>query len=115
MESGKTYREKKAKPLIEKIITVLRSVYRAYLDISRNYNDLQRSCERAWNKVNALSQYVEKLRDENIEMKEKLKDVQYLYRVMGKEKVNKIIQQGKEAETIDKMKRQAQRRTQWER
>ena len=115
LESGKTYREKKAKPLIEKIITVLRSVYRAYLDISRNYNDLQRSCERAWNKVNALSQYVEKLRDENIEMKEKLKDVQYLYRVMGKEKVNKIIQQGKEAETIDKMKRQAQRRTQWER
>ena len=109
LESGKTYREKKAKPLIEKIITVLRSVYRAYLDISRNYNDLQRSCERAWNKVNALSQYVEKLRDENIEMKEKLKDVQYLYRVMGKEKVNKIIQQGKEAETIDKMKRQAQR------
>ena len=62
---------------------------------------MQRSCERAWNKVNALSQYVEKLRDENIEMKEKLKDVQYLYRVMGKEKVNKIIQQGKEAETID--------------
>lgn len=58
---------------------------------------------------------VEKLRDENIEMKEKLKDVQYLYRVMGKEKVNKIIQQGKEAETIEKMKRQAQRRTQWER
>lgn len=115
LESGKTYREKKAKPLIEKIITVLRSVYRAYLDISRNYNDLQRSCERAWNKVNALSQYVEKLRDENIEMKEKLKDVQYLYRVMGKEKVNKIIQQGKEAETIEKMKRQAQRRTQWER
>ena len=48
-------------------------------------------------------------------MKEKLKDVQYLYRVMGKEKVNKIIQQGKEAETIEKMKRQAQRRTQWER
>ena len=76
---------------------------------------MQRSWERAWNKVNALSQYVEKLRDENIEMKEKLKDVQYLYRVMGKEKVNKIIQQGKEAETIEKMKRQAQRRTQWER
>ena len=115
LEGGKSYREKKAKPLIEKIITVLRSVYRAYLDISRNYDDLQRSCERAWNKVNALSQYVEKLRDENIEMKEKLKDVQYLYRVMGKEKVNKIIQQGKEAETIEKMKRQAQRRTQWER
>ena len=69
--------------MIKKIITVLRSVYRAYLDISRNYNDLQRSCERAWNKVNALSQYVEKLRDENIEMKEKLKDVQYLYQRSG--------------------------------
>ena len=34
LESGKTYREKKAKPLIGKIITVLRAVYRKYLSVS---------------------------------------------------------------------------------
>ena len=35
LETGKSYREKKAKPLIKRIVTVLRSVYRAYLDLSR--------------------------------------------------------------------------------
>ena len=32
LESAKSYREKKAKPLWEKIVKVLRSVYRAYFD-----------------------------------------------------------------------------------
>lgn len=41
LESGKTYREKKAKPLIGKIVTVLRSVYREYLNISNRYTKLQ--------------------------------------------------------------------------
>lgn len=46
LETGKSYREKKAKPLIKKVVTVLRSVYRAYLDLSRRFNDMQRSYER---------------------------------------------------------------------
>lgn len=45
LETGKSYREKKAKPLIKKVVTVLRSVYRAYLDLSRRFNDMQRSYE----------------------------------------------------------------------
>ena len=40
LETGKTYREKKAKPLIKKIVVVLRSVYRAYLDLSRKFSDM---------------------------------------------------------------------------
>ena len=52
LETGKSYREKKAKSLIKKIVTVLRSVYWAYLDLSRRFNDVQRSYERAWSKVN---------------------------------------------------------------
>lgn len=61
LETGKSYREKKAKPLIKKIVTVLRSVYRAYLDLSRRFSDLQRSYERAWDKVNSLTARVEEL------------------------------------------------------
>ena len=34
VETGKAYREKKAKPLVEKIVKVLRSVYSAFLDLS---------------------------------------------------------------------------------
>lgn len=33
LETGRSYREKKAKPLIKKIVMVLRPVYRAYLDL----------------------------------------------------------------------------------
>ena len=43
LETGKSYREKKAKPLFKKIVTVLRSVYRAYIDLSRRFNDIQKS------------------------------------------------------------------------
>lgn len=51
LETGKSYREKKAKPLIKKIVTVLRSVYRTYLDLSRRFTDVQRSYEMAWSNI----------------------------------------------------------------
>lgn len=46
IESGKAYREKKAKPLMEKIVKVLRSVYASYLDVSRKFDKLQLSYNR---------------------------------------------------------------------
>ena len=41
LESAKSYREKKAKPLVKKIVQVIRSVYSAYLDISNKFVKLQ--------------------------------------------------------------------------
>lgn len=41
MESAKSYREKKAKPIVTKLVQVLRSVYSAYLDISSRFEKLQ--------------------------------------------------------------------------
>lgn len=58
---GKFYQEKKAKPLIKKIVMVLRSVYRAYLYLSMRFSDMQKFYERVWNKVNYLTDLVEKL------------------------------------------------------
>lgn len=46
LETGKSYREKKAKLLIKKIVMVLRSVYWAYLELFRRFSDMQKSCER---------------------------------------------------------------------
>ena len=46
IESGRTYREKKAKPLVEKMVKVLRSVYGSYLDVSRKFDKLQLSYNR---------------------------------------------------------------------
>lgn len=83
LEMGKSYREKKAKPLIKKIVTVLRSVYRAYLDLSRKFSDMQRSYERAWDKVNSLTVRVEELWNENRALKERMGDFNRVERALG--------------------------------
>ena len=92
LETGKSYREKKAKPLIEKIMTVLRSVYRAYLDLSRRFNDMQRSYERAWSKVNSLTDRVEELWNENRALKERLGDFSRVERALGRDMIENIVQ-----------------------
>lgn len=37
LETGKAYREKKAKPLVEKIVKVLHFVYSAFLNLSNRF------------------------------------------------------------------------------
>lgn len=92
LETGKSYREKKAKPLIKKIVTVLRSVYRAYLDLSRRFSDMQKSYERAWSKVNSLTTRVEELWNENRMLRESLEDYEYVKEVLGRDQVEEIVQ-----------------------
>ena len=93
LEMGKAYREKKAKPLIKKIVTVLRSVYRAYLDLSRRFSDMQRSYERAWNKVNSLTARVEELWNENRMLRENLGDFERVKGALGHDTIETIVQQ----------------------
>lgn len=110
LETGKAYREKKAKPLIKKIVTVLRSVYRAYLDLSRRFNDMQRSYERAWSKVNSLTARVEALWNENRVLKEKLRDFSRIERALGHSTVENIVLRVKGMEQIKKEQERVQRR-----
>ena len=45
--AAKSYREKKAKPLLAKIVKVLRSLYRAYVELKGKYERLQGDYGRA--------------------------------------------------------------------
>ena len=110
LETGKSYREKKAKPLIKKIVTVLRSVYRAYLDLSRRFSDMQRSYERAWSKVNSLTERVEELWNENRALRERLGDFDRVERALGRDTVETIVQKEKRLEEIQRMQKQRQKR-----
>lgn len=109
LETGKSYREKKAKPLIKKIVTVLRSVYRAYLDLSRRFSDMQRSYERAWSKVNSLTDRVEELWNENRALKERLGDFSRVERALGRDTVETIVQKEKRLEDIQRMQKKKRR------
>ena len=110
LETGKSYREKKAKPLIKKIVTVLRSVYRAYLDLSRRFTDMQKSYERTWSKVNSLTDCVEKLWNENRDLGERLSDLGRVERALGRDTVETIVQKEKRLEEVQRMQKKEQKR-----
>ena len=110
LETGKSYREKKAKPLIKKIVAVLRSVYRAYLDLSRRFSDMQKSYERAWSKVNSLTARVEELWNENRDLRERLGDFGRVERALGRDTVETIVQKEKRLEEVQRMQKQRQKR-----
>ena len=110
LETGKTYREKKAKPLIKKIVVVLRSVYRAYLDLSRKFSDMQKSYDRAWSKVNLLTARVEELRNENKVLREKLGDFNRVERALGRDTVEMIVQREKSLEEAQRIQNRERKR-----
>ena len=110
LETGKTYREKKAKPLIKKIVVVLRSVYRAYLDLSRKFSDMQKSYERALSKVNSLTARVEELWNENKVLREKLGDFNRVERALGRDTVEMIVQREKSLEEAQRIQNRERKR-----
>ena len=70
METGKAYREKKAKPLVEKIVKVLRSVYSAFLDLSNRFERLQESYSREHSRNEHLTGRLQETIDANRELRE---------------------------------------------
>ena len=100
----KSYREKKAKPLIKKIVAVLRSVYRAYLDLSRRFSGMQKSYENVWSKVNSLTARVEELWNENRDLRECLRDFGRGELALGRDTVETIVQK------VQRMQKQRHKR-----
>lgn len=110
LETGKSYREKKAKPLIKKIVTVLRSVYRAYLDLSGKFSEMQKSYDRALSKVTSLTARVEELWSENKVLRDKLGDFNRVERALGRDTVEMIVQREKSLEEVQRMKNKGRKR-----
>ena len=96
LESGKTYREKKAKPLIGKIVTVLRSVYREYLNISNRYTKLQVAYSRGRSGNERLTNRLEEVLEENRELRTIATDFGRVKSVVGVEQVNAVIDRAKQ-------------------
>lgn len=110
LESGKTYREKKAKPLIGKIITVLRAVYREYLNISNRFEKLQDAYSREQDRNERLKNRLEESLEENRELRMIAMDFGRVKAVMGDEQVNVVIVQAKQQEQIEAEQKRAVRR-----
>jgi hypothetical protein len=99
LESARTYREKKVKPLLAGIVKVLRSVYHAYLDLVSKFERLQSSYNREVGKNNTLSDRLEDVISENRGLRNVAENYERVSRAYGPERV---------AATVEAVKRQEQ-------
>lgn len=76
LESAKTYREKRAKPLYEKIITVLRDLYKQFKDLVRKYNRLVTAYDNKCSDYDRLEGHCQWLETENRRLSGRLHTVE---------------------------------------
>lgn len=110
MESAKSYREKKAKPLVKKMVQVMRSIYSAYLDISNKFSKLQVVYNRERSGNERLTNRLEEVLEENRELRIVAADFGRVKAVVGIEQVNAVIDRAKQLEQIEAGQKRAARR-----
>ena len=110
METAKSYREKKAKPLVEKMVKVLRSVYSAFLDISRKYERLEEAYDKEKAGKKRLNERLQEVLDENRELREITTDMERVKAAFGSRQVETAISRVRQQEQIEKEQKQALRR-----
>ena len=110
VETGKAYREKKAKPLVEKIVKVLRSVYSAFLDLSNRFERLQESYSRERSRNEHLKGRLQEMIDENRELRETAEDMKCIKAVFGSQTVEEAISQAKQQEKIERERKQTMKK-----
>ena len=110
VESAKSYREKKAKPLVMKMVQVMRSIYSAYLDISNKFTKLQAAYNRERSGNERLTNRLEEVLEENRELRIVAADFGRIKAVVGSEQVNDVINRVKQQEQMEAEQKRAARR-----
>lgn len=98
LESAKSYREKKAKPLLAKIVKVLRSLYRAYIDLKGKFERLQGDYDRVREGNARLSDRLMEMKMENKKLRQISADYTRVKRVFGPEQVEAAVEADKQRE-----------------
>lgn len=91
LESAKSYREKKAKPLLVKVIDVLKALYREFLALKNRYFALEKQYHRLMDEKRHLSNTLTKTETETRILRKDAGDFQRVKRVFGPEEVEKAL------------------------
>ena len=110
LESAKSYREKKAKPLWEKIVKVLRSVYRAYFDLKSKFERLQSAYDREVSKNSSLSARIYEVCAERDSLMGQIRDFERVKRAFGPEEVERVVEDAKRQEAQEQEQKKAKRK-----
>ena len=109
LESGKSYREKKAKPLLAQIVKVLRSLYLAYVELRGKFERLQGDYGRVRESNARLSDRLQEVKLENKALRQVSADYERVKRVFGPEQVEVAVQADKQREQAEKGRKRPRR------
>jgi predicted nucleic acid-binding Zn-ribbon protein len=96
LETAKSYREKKAKPLFERIVKVLCSVYYSYLDLKSQFDRLQESYHRVSSKNVELRKEVSDLSAQRDTLQEQLRDYELVKQIYGFDQIEAAVHLAKQ-------------------
>ena len=109
LESGKSYREKKAKPLLSKIVQVLRSLYRAYIELSERLVDVQMKYNRVCGENSRLNDRMTEIWLENKKLRQISADYTRVKRAFGPEQIAAAVEAAKQREQAEKGRKRPRR------
>ena len=109
LETGRAYREKKAKPLLAQIVKVLRSLYLAYVELRGKFERLQGDYGRVRESNARLSDRLQEVKLENKALRQVSADYERVKRVFGPEQVETAVQVDKQREQAEKSRKQPRR------
>ena len=101
LESAKAYREKKAKPVLEKAVRLIKSLYHSVLDLQAENRDLKAKFDRKENSYARVSEHNKKLLKENVELREDSKKLQKIMQAIGSETVENILRKNRGDMDVD--------------
>ena len=102
--------EKKAKPVYQKIVKVLRSLYSKYLELKHSFEHLVGDYNRLQQRYASLDPAYERIKGENRELKSVADDYEALCRGYGREKIAASVQAIRDQENVERMQRRSRRR-----
>ena len=109
LETGRAYREKKAKPLLAQIVKVLRFLYLAYVELRGKFERLQGDYGRVRESNARLSDRLQEVKLENKALRQVSTDYERVKRVFGPEQVAAAVQADKQREQAVKGRKRPRR------
>ena len=109
LESAKSYWEKKAKPLLAKIVKVLRSLYLAFVKLRGKFNLLQGNYERVCGENTGLRNKMTEMWLENKKLHQISADYTRVKGVFGPEQIAVAVEADKQREQTKRGRKRPQR------
>ena len=107
MESAKSYREKKAKPLLARIVKVLRALYLAYVELKGKFERLQADYGQLQKANSRLSERLQEVKLKNKSLRRTSADYAQLKQILGAEQIEATLNAAKQQKQEQKRSRRS--------